>query len=140
MITGGGGTTHTSTGGGGTTHTSTGGGGTPCIEKDPYGRDQHAPGSKLDAGKLRAGLMIEGFAKALIAIGEVTTYGANKYTANGWITVPEGRARYTDAMHRHLLHEAAGEECDSESGLLHAAHAAWNALARLELIVRDMRG
>jgi hypothetical protein len=28
-----------------------------------------------------------------------------------------------------------GEERDSESSILHAAHAAWNALARLELIL-----
>jgi hypothetical protein len=36
-----------------------------------------------------------------------------------------------------LLAEAAGQQCDAESGLAHAAHAAWCALARLELMLRD---
>jgi hypothetical protein len=40
-------------------------------------------------------------------------------------------------MYRHLLAEAAGQHCDAESGLVHAAHAAWCALARLELMLRD---
>jgi hypothetical protein len=36
---------------------------------------------------------------------------------------------------RHLLAQAAGEINDPESGLPHAAHAAWNALAVLELSI-----
>ena len=67
--------------------------------------------------------------------GNVATYGAGKYTDHGWRTVPNGRARYTDAMYRHLLAEASGHVQDDESGLQHAAHAAWNALARLELML-----
>jgi hypothetical protein len=39
---------------------------------------------------------------------------------------------------RHLLEEAQGLECDADSNLLHAAHTAWNALARLELILLDL--
>ena len=49
------------------------------------------------------------------------------------MTVPGGPARYTDAMLRHHFAEAGGEELDGESGMLHAAHRAWNALAVLEL-------
>lgn len=106
-------------------------------EKDPLGRDPHQPGAKLDAGKTRAGLAIGGFARALLAVGEVATFGASKYTAGGWVAVPEGIDRYTDAMYRHLLAEATGEKLDSESGLEHAAHAAWCALARLDLMLRQ---
>jgi hypothetical protein len=29
---------------------------------------------------------------------------------------------------------------DLESGLLHAAHAAWNSLARLELLIKESEG
>lgn len=107
------------------------------AETDPYGKDPHAPGAKLDAGKVRMGLVVEGFANALREVGRVGTYGANKYTANGWLEVPDGISRYTDAMYRHLLAEASGETHDTESQLLHAAHAAWNALARLELLIRN---
>jgi len=106
-------------------------------ERDPDGKDAHSAGSKLDAGKNRLGLTINGFARALRAVGEVSTYGANKYTDNGWQTVPNGAERYTDAMYRHLLAEAAGEERDEDTGLRHAAHAAWNALARLDLMIRE---
>lgn len=108
----------------------------PGVESDPHGTPQHAPGAKLDAGKLRAGLVLGGFARALREVSAVGTYGANKYTPNGWMQVPNGVERYTDAMHRHLLSEASGEARDPDTEILHAAHAAWNALARLDLIVR----
>lgn len=104
--------------------------------KDPLGKDPHEPGAKLDAGKNRVGLMVSDFPRALEAVAEVATYGANKYTEHGWVSVPNGIDRYTDAMHRHLLAEARGEKFDAESGLEHAAMAAWNALARLELLRR----
>lgn len=106
------------------------------MEKDPNGKDQHEPGAKLDAGKIRPSLVISGFAQALSAVAAVGTYGANKYTDNGWMEVPGGIERYSDAMLRHTLSEMSGEENDQESGLSHAAHAAWNALATLELKIR----
>ena len=102
-------------------------------ECDPHGRQPNEAGAKLDAGKNRLGLMINGFSHALREVGEVTTYGANKYTPNGWVSVPDGFNRYQDAMYRHLLCFASGEEKDADTGLPHLAHAAWNALAILEL-------
>lgn len=103
-------------------------------EKDPNGLDPHQPGAKLDDGKIMAGLLAD-FSLALLAVAEVGTFGAKKYTRGGWQSVPNGVMRYGDALWRHLLaerHEAFAED----SGLKHAAHAAWNALARLELILR----
>jgi hypothetical protein len=105
---------------------------------DPHGKSPHEPGAKLDAGKTRTGLMLLGFGKALEEVARVTTYGAQKYTPNGWYEVDNGIMRYTDAMSRHLLAEVR-EENDTESGLRHAAHLAWNALARLELMLREDR-
>ena len=93
-------------------------------------------GIKHDHGKPRASLVVHGFARALLEVSAVATFGAEKYSANGWVSVPNGCERYTDAMYRHLLAEAAGQQCDAESGLAHAAHAAWCALARLELMLR----
>lgn len=95
---------------------------------------------KHDAKKPRLGLVVLGFARALQAVGEVATFGAEKYTDNGWVDVPDGERRYTDAMLRHLLREAQGEAKDPESGLAHAAHVAWNALARLDLELRAADG
>jgi len=101
-------------------------------ESDPNGIGQHAPGAKLDAGKVRAGLVLFGFAHSLEQVARVGTYGAEKYSDNGWMQVPDGVRRYTDALLRHLLAEAMGERIDPETGLPHAAHCAWNALARLD--------
>ena len=106
------------------------------LEKDPDGIEQHSPGAKLDAGKVRVGLMIAGFAKPLMEVAKVSTYGAEKYTVGGWAQVKDGEARYTDAMMRHFLAEQ--EVIDEESGLLHAAQTAWNALARLHFILERL--
>lgn len=105
-------------------------------EKDPYGKEPNEAGAKLDANKNRLGLVLFGFARALQEVGKVGTFGANKYSDNGWVEVPEGEQRYTDAMFRHLLQEVTEGQLDLETGLLHAAHAAWNALARLELMLQ----
>lgn len=110
------------------------------VERDPLGIGQHEPGAKLDAGKLRPELIQRGFVRALREVARVGTYGANKYTEDGWQSVPNGEQRYTDAMYRHLMAEHMGEIEDQDTGILHAAHAAWNALARLELMVRRLDG
>ena len=107
---------------------------TPTAETDPHGRDPHEPGAKLDAHKPRTGFVLLGFNRALTEVARVGTFGATKYTDHGWLSVPNGRERYTDALLRHLLTD---ESHDPDSGLLHAAHAAWNALARLELQLRQ---
>ena len=90
-------------------------------------------GIKLDSGKNRLGLVFNGFSNALWKVGEVGTFGANKYTDNGWQSVENGKDRYTDALLRHLFRYFNGEKTDDESGLSHLAHLAWNALAILEL-------
>ena len=99
---------------------------------DPNGLDQHQSGAKLDAGKNRPGLVFSGFSNALMAVAEVGTFGANKYTDYGWRFVENAQRRYTDALYRHLMAYHSGELTDKESNLLHLAHAAWNALAVLE--------
>lgn len=106
-------------------------------EKDPLGKDLHSPGAKADAGKIRPALVLGGFARALTAVSDVGTYGARKYTDNGWEDVPDGLRRYDEALVRHWLAEKRGERCDKDTGLLHQAHLAWNALARLELMLRE---
>jgi hypothetical protein len=111
---------------------------TARLEADPTGRGQHEPGAKLDGGKVRAGLVLGGFARALLEVAKVGTFGAAKYTDNGWRSVPNGQQRYTDALYRHLLKEAQGVEEDADSHMLHAAHTAWNALARLELMLMEI--
>jgi len=104
------------------------------MDKDPNGLDQHEPGAKLDDNKILAGILAD-FSNALLEVAKVGTFGAKKYARSGWQSVPNGIERYTDALWRHLLTEKVNET-DDESNLLTASHLAWNALARLELILR----
>ena len=106
-------------------------------EKDPNGISAHAPGSKMDYGKPRVGLMLEGFARALLEVAAVTTFGATKYSAGGWQYVKDGVDRYNDAKARHLL-KGYITPVDEDTKLLHLAQEAWNALAVLELKLRKM--
>ena len=105
------------------------------TESDPTGRDQHAPGAKLDAGKVQASLILD-MSRALNAVAQVATYGANKYSRGGWQHVPDGQRRYMDALMRHLF-KAQQEACDADTGYDHLYHASWNLLALLELKLRE---
>lgn len=75
---------------------------------------------------------LQQFPRAIEEVARVSQFGAEKYTWNGWETVPEGVERYGEALVRHMLRQGH----DPESGMLHATHAAWNAMARLELMLR----
>lgn len=92
---------------------------------------------KHDTGKPQMRLILHSMPRAMLAIGAVANHGAEKYSPDGWLRVPNGLERYTDALMRHVVAEGISAE-DPDSGLLHAAHAAWNAVARLELILRSL--
>ena len=114
----------------------------PSVEQaDPEGRDAHEAGAKLDAGKIDAGLL-QLFARSLLEVARVGTYGRAKYSRGGFLAVPQGEERYTAAMMRHWLAEQTEGKYDLdpllaeygyEGKIRHAAQVAWNALARLEL-------
>ena len=110
-----------------------------AVFRIPYQEIQDVasePGRKDDAGKPQCSLVLHGFARALLAVSEVATQPveSGKYSADNWRKVPDGIRRYTDAMQRHHLREAF-ENLDPEDGMRHAAKTAWNALARLELML-----
>lgn len=94
-------------------------------------------GVKLDSGKPEIDLIVLDMSRALTEVSKVATFGKNKYTEKGWIEVPDGEKRYTNALLRHLLAEGRGEIIDPEMRIPHAAAVAWNALARLDLMLRD---
>lgn len=109
------------------------------VELDPHGTGAHEPGAKMDAGKMAAGLFFHDFPRAIKAVIEVVTFGMVKYSPSGWLTVPNAKQRYRDALYRHLL-AMESQDYDKDSGYLHLAHAAWNALALLELELRGREG
>ena len=95
---------------------------------------------KYDAGKpgVYQGC-IKRFPRALMGVARVSTFGKNKYgTWDGWESVDDGFNRYMNAGARHMLAAASGEEVDPDSKtLLHLEQVAWNALATLELYLRE---
>lgn len=103
--------------------------------------DKVATGAfKMDEGKPGAfSGVIQRFPRALMGVARVSTFGKNKYgTWDGWENVDDGFRRYKDAGFRHELYAAMGEEIDPDSGtLLHLEQVAWNALATLELYLRE---
>jgi hypothetical protein len=107
-------------------------------ELDPNGKSPHEPGAKLDQGKVPVFQgILDYFPRALMAVAEVSAFGASKYAWKGWQDVPDGMQRYKNASARHMLYRAMGDEVDPDSGLLHECHEVWNHLAALELRLRE---
>lgn len=75
--------------------------------------------------------------EAILAIGRVMTYGAQKYERHGWKQVEA--ERYVGALMRHLMAYLSGEEFDGESGLRHIEQVLCNAafIVALESEARD---
>jgi hypothetical protein len=74
--------------------------------------------------------------KALLALAEVSGFGAEKYDAYNFMKGYDWSLSY-NALQRHLLAFWAGEDTDDESGLPHLGHAAWHCLAMLSFQLRD---
>ena len=95
-------------------------------------------GSKFDKNKIRHDLILPEFEDA---VAQVLTFGAEKYGAHSWKTVPDLKDRYYAALRRHLNSYRMGEATDTESGLPHLAHAACNIyfLLQWELELKKMK-
>jgi hypothetical protein len=106
-------------------------------------------GVKHDAGKapVMRGVFMR-FPRAMFEVARVSQTGTTKYAVPisdmEYVNVKDGFGRYTDALGRHLLEEAIGGHVSVETGgelpaggaeLIHAAQAAWDALARLEILL-----
>lgn len=105
----------------------------PSVDNAPAGPG----GMKYDGGKPRMDLLLSGCPNALEQVSQILTFGAQKYAAHSWQTVPQGEDRYLAALLRHLTAHGKGEVNDPESGMSHLAHAACNALFILELEARN---
>lgn len=64
-------------------------------------------------------------------IAKVYTAGAKKYGPHNWENLPDGYERYKGAMLRHLTELEKGNDIDPDTGCMHAAQIAWNAIAML---------
>lgn len=92
------------------------------VGKDGSGKDDRAD------GKLRWDLLPLAEIEDIV---RVYTEGAKKYADNSWQDIPDGFNRYFAATMRHLVAYAKGERFDSDTGCMHLAQVAWNAIALL---------
>ena len=79
-------------------------------------------------GKLRWDLLPLDLIEKIV---DVYHFGAQKYAPNTWKQLEDGENRYRGALLRHLVEHEKGNLRDAESGLLHAQHLCWNAIALL---------
>lgn len=90
-------------------------------------------------GKVRFDLLVQDMPRALEALAKVMTWAIEEkgYVEHDWLNVPDAIKEYHGALHRHDNKEMKGITHDHESKFHHAAHVAWNAMARVELILRE---
>lgn len=93
------------------------------LQEDPMGIGQHDAGAKMDKGKIRYDLYPP---EVLEQVCQILTFGAEKYSPNGWKEVPDANNRYYSALMRHLEAWRQGEKVDPESGMPHLAHVLCN--------------
>lgn len=74
---------------------------------------------------------------ALYELGKVVGIGIEKYDKYNYLKGYDWSLSYSACV-RHLQQMWSGEDYDSESGMLHAAHAAWHALALVSFTLRDI--
>lgn len=82
-------------------------------------------GRKDDKEKNRLDLIEPEFIEG---IGEVLTFGADKYEPNNWQNVEDAKNRYYAAALRHLMAWRKGEKADPESGFSPLDHVACNIM------------
>ncbi len=70
-------------------------------------------------------------------VARVLTAGAKKYGANNWQNLDDGYNRYLGAMLRHLTEVQQGNIIDSDTGCLHIAQVACNALFMLHFKMKE---
>lgn len=95
-------------------------------------------GAKANKNKAQLSLLFKQFPKALEAIVRCSEYGHEKYKETdfdylNYTRVEGGSKTYADASLRHRIETGN----DFESGLPHQFHSAWNALAELELWIKE---
>ena len=85
-------------------------------------------GKRFNSGKVRIDLIP---ANAELQVAKVFTNGADKYGDNNWAKGMDW-TNVIQSMARHFNAIRRGEDYDKESGLLHSAHVAANALMLTE--------
>lgn len=73
-------------------------------------------------------------------IVKVYTAGAKKYAPNNWMHLENGYERYKAALFRHICEFERGNWRDADTGCIHLAQVAWNAIAMLHIEMEKRKG
>jgi len=92
----------------------------PAYDPDDVAFVRAGAGHKHDTGKPAMHLIP---ANIELEVARVMQFGAEKYGAENWRSVPDLRNRYMSAAMRHINAMRQGFVIDDESGLHHSAHA-----------------
>lgn len=103
-------------------------------------------GLKNDQNKLPLGTVIQKqFPNAIEAIAKCSEFGHKKYSEsdNDWLNyqrIDDAMFRYTNATIRHFFAEGGdNDKIDKDSSLPHIYQTAWNAIARLEVYLKNKK-
>lgn len=94
------------------------------------------PEYKFDKGKTRIGYMMAQFPHAMEEVARIATDGAAIHGDANWSKI--SIERWLDAHYRHMNKYLMGVTIDEDSGSNHLGHAAWSALAVLELYLDSL--
>jgi len=95
-------------------------------EEDQMGKRE---AGRFSEGKIRYDLVAP---YAMEQIAKVYTYGTIKYDDDNWWKGLSWKKNVLGCVFRHVWAWVRGEKFDSESGLHHLAHAAWNCMTLME--------
>lgn len=113
-------------------------------DADPFPTDP-SPTAAMQAKRQKPRVwqgVLARFPRAIKEIARVSEFGTKKHevplTDMSYLDIEDAYNTFSDATIRHFLDEAIeGEVNWGDGGVLHAAQAAWDALARLEWLCRE---
>jgi len=112
-------------------------------EEDKEEAGEELKGVKTDSSKVDISVLFKQFPRALTAVAEASAYGHQKYIEHdldmlNFTRVENAESRYRGALMRHERDRYTDGYLDSESNLPHIYHKAWNALAELEMHLKNI--
>lgn len=112
-------------------------------EEDKEEAEEELKGVKTDSSKVDISVLFKQFPRALTAVAEASAYGHQKYIEHdldmlNFTRVENAESRYRGALMRHERDRYTEGYLDSESNLPHIYHKAWNALAELEMHLKNI--
>jgi Domain of unknown function (DUF5664) len=117
----------------------------PICQNNKMTTRTHEQKDKKEVKLPLADIIIE-FREAIVEVGKVWVFGKQKYseernpayTLSNWKVWDKGEQEFRNAAIRHIL-ASVDDAYDSESGLLHLAHAAFCVLALLIHFIRNIK-